>query len=356
MPCCGIGLASGFRWHWVGTENNCEEAAVRSISRLVVSFALSVGVGAAGSLSPTASFAQTLAGKQLRLIVPAPPGGGFDSLARLVATKVSENLKTSVIVENRPGAGQQIGTAVAARAAPDGTTILMVGTNFTTNPLFNRNLPYDALKDFEPVMIMAQTPFMLVATRTLPVTTPQEFVAYAKAHPGRLSYTATQPRGAAQLAAELLKLDAGINMTFVPYQGSAPALTDLMAGRVQVMVDAPVTSMPHVKAGALHALALTSATRSPYLPDIPTLAESGWPHIDVTAWAGLVVPARTPKEDVAWLNAAFTKALSDPQLQKALAAQYWVVTPSSPAETRKFLDKEMKRWADLVARAKLTVN
>lgn len=329
---------------------------MRSVSKLAAGYAMSVAAGLVGSLSPAVSGAQTLAGKQLHLIVPAPPGGGFDSFARLLAGKVSENLKTSVIVENRPGAGQQIGTAVAARAAPDGTTILMVGTNFTTNPIFNRKLPYDALKDFEPIMLMAQTPFMLVATRTLPVKTPQDFIAYAKAHPGQLSYTATQPRGAAQLAAELLKLEAGIDMTFVPYQGSAPALTDVMAGRVQAMIDAPVSSMPHVKAGALHALALTSATRSPYLPDIPTLAESGWPRIDVTAWAGLVVPAGTPKQDVAWLNSVFTKALSDPQLQKALAAQYWVITPDSPEEMRKFLEKEMKRWADLVARAKLNVN
>lgn len=329
---------------------------MRPVSKLVACFATLVGIGVAGSLSPITSIAQTLIGKQLHLIVPAPPGGGFDSFARLLASKVSENLKTSVIVENRPGAGQQIGTAVAARAAPDGTTILMVGTNFTTNPIFNRKLPYDALKDFEPVMLMAQTPFMLVVTRTLPVKTPQEFVAYAKAHPGKLSYTATQPRGAAQLSAELLKLETGIDMAFVPYQGSAPALTDVMAGRVQVMVDAPVSSMPHVKAGALRALALTSASRSPYLPDIPTLAESGWPQIDVTAWAGLVVPARTPKKDVTWLNSAFTKALSDPQLQKSLAAQYWVITPSSPEGMRKFLKNEMERWADLVARAKLTVN
>lgn len=307
-------------------------------------------------LSSSCCHAQSLAGKQLHLIVPAAAGGGFDSFARLIANKVSENLKTPVIVENKGGGGHVIATSAVARAAPDGTTILMVGTNHTTNPIFNKKLTYDSLKDFEPIMIMAKTPFMLVTNHALPVKTAQELVAYAKANPGKLNYTASQPNGASQLAAELLKLGAGIDMTFVPYQGSAPALTDVLAGRVQVMVDAPVTSMPHVEAGGLRPLAVTSAVRSPYIPAVPTLAEAGWPQIDVTAWIGLLVPAGTSKENVQWLNEVFTNALSDSLLQKSLAAQYWTVTPSSPEEMRAFLDKELKRWADLASRAKLTLD
>lgn len=328
---------------------------MRYARKLALCFATFVGIGVADGLSSTSPLAQTLAGKQLHLIVPAPAGGGFDSFARAIAQKVAENLKTSVIVENRGGGGHVIGTATVARAEPDGTTILMVGTNHTINPIFNKRLSYDSLKDFETVMVMAKTPFMLVVTQSLSVKTPQELVAYAKANPGKLNFTASQTGGASQLAGELLKLGAAIDMTFVPYQGSAPALTDVLAGRVQVMIDAPVTAMPHAKTGALRALAVTSGVRSPYLPDVPTLAESGWPQIDVTAWVGLLVPARTSKENVQWLNQAFTKALSDPQLQELLAAQYWTVTPGSPEEMRAFIEKEMNQWDDLVKRANLAI-
>lgn len=297
--------------------------------------------------------AQVFPAKPIRLIVPAAAGGGFDLLARLVGEKVGATWSTPVIVENRPGGGHVIASSFVAKSDPDGYTLLVCGGNHTLNPFLHASLPYDTVKDFESVALMAKTPFILVVHPSIPATSLKDFVAYAKARKGELNFTATQPNGAGHLSGELLKRNGGFDMTFIAYKGSAPALQDVLAGRVPIMFDAPVTALPHIRSGATRALAVTTATRDPLLPDVPTIAESGFPGFEVSAWVALVAPGRTPAAITEKLNAGFTQALADPEIRAKLASQGWRITASSREGLTEFVKGEMNRWGDVVRAAKL---
>jgi tripartite-type tricarboxylate transporter receptor subunit TctC len=300
--------------------------------------------------------AQSFPSKPVRLVVPAAAGGGFDLIARLLGDKVSAAWGRPVIVENRPGAGHVVATSIVAKADPDGHTLLVSGGNHTLNPFTVGNLPYDTLKDFEPVMVLAKTPFVLIVHPSVKVSSLKELVQYAKQQDGKLNFTATQPNGAAHLSGELLKRMAGFDMTFVPYKGSAPALQDVLAGRVPVMFDAPVTSLPHIKRGAMQAIAVTSATREPTLPNVPTIAESGFPKFDVVAWVGLIAPAGTPVAITEKLNQGFAQALSDADVRAKLGSQGWSVTASSRQAMGEFIKSEMDRWGAVVRASNLRTN
>ncbi len=317
--------------------------------RRIATAALVLASIAGGSMA----FAQSFPNKPVRLIVPAAAGGGFDLIARMLGERVSTAWGNPVVIENRPGGGHVVATGFVAKSDPDGYTLLVCGGNHTLNPFLHASLPYDTQKDFESVVLLAKTPFVLVVHPSIPAKNLREFVEYAKSRKGDLNFTATQPNGAAHLSGELLKRTAGFDMTFIAYKGSAPALQDVLAGRVPVMFDAPVTAMPHLKSGATRALAVTSASREAALPDVPTIAESGYPTVDVSAWVALVAPARTPVAVTEKINAGFVQALNEPDVRARLASQGWTVTASSRQGLTDFVKAELDRWGVVVRAAKL---
>src|SRR4030095_4088305 len=239
--------------------------------------------------------AQTYPTKPIRLVVPFPPGGATDILARAVAQKLTETWGQSVVVDNRPGAGGNIGTELVAKAAPDGYTLEMgtVGTHAINASLYAK-IPFDHVKDIAAVILVAGVPNVLVVNPSVPVNSVQELIAYTKANPGKLNFASSGAGTSIHLSGELFKVMAGVKMTHVPYKGSAPALQDLLGGQVQLMFDNLPPSLPQIKAGKLRALAVTSLARAPALPDVPTLSESGLPGFDASSWFGILAPAGTP--------------------------------------------------------------
>ena len=318
------------------------------VRRIAVASILLASIAGSG-----AAFAQGFPNKPVRLVVPAAAGGGFDLIARLLGERVAAAWNNPVVVENRPGGGHVVATSYVAKADPDGYTLLVCGGNHTLNPFLHSSLPYETQKDFESVVLLAKTPFVLVVHPSIPAKNLREFVEYAKSRKGDLNFTATQPNGAAHLSGELLKRTAGFEMTFIAYKGSAPALQDVLAGRVPVMFDAPVTALPHLRSGATRALAVTSASREAALPDVPTIAESGYPTVDVSAWVALVAPARTPAAVTDKINAGFVQALNEPEIRSKLASQGWTVTASSRQGLTDFIRAELDRWGVVVRAAKL---
>jgi tripartite-type tricarboxylate transporter receptor subunit TctC len=304
-------------------------------------------------LSAGAAHADDYPNKPVRLVVGAAAGGGFDVFARLLGDKLSAIWNQPVIVDNRPGAGHVLATEFVAHSEPDGYTLLVAGANHTLNPLLHDKLSYDTLKDFAPVILWAKTPFVLEVNAALPVHSVPELLALARSRDGSLNYTASQLNSSSHIAGELLKQIAQVKMTFVPYRGSAPALQDVLANRVSVMIDAPVSSLPHIRSGALRALAVTSLRREPSLPDVPTMAESGFPGFEVVAWIGLVAPAHTRQAVIDRLNATFTQVLKEPDVRATLAAQGWDITPGSPHDLDLFIQKEIDHYRDVVRAANL---
>src|SRR5512144_2335881 len=286
---------------------------IRFVQRFA--FGLLVAGFAAGA------WAQDYPTKPIRIVVPFPPGGATDLLARAVAQRLTEKWGQAVLVDNRPGAGGNIGSELVAKSAPDGYTLEMgtVGTHSINASLYAK-MPYDHVKDFVPIILVAGVPNVLVVNPALPVNSVQELVAYAKANPGKLNFASSGNGTSIHLSGELFKVMAGVQMTHVPYKGSAPALQDLIGGQVQLMFDNLPPSLPQIKAGKLRALAVTTATRSPALPDLPTIAESGLPGFEASSWFGIVAPAGTPPAIVAKLNAEVAKWLASPEAQEKLLA------------------------------------
>ena len=287
--------------------------------------------------------------KPIRLVVPFPPGGATDILAREVAQKLTEAWGQSVVVDNRPGAGGNIGAELVARAAPDGYTLLMgtVGTHAINASLYAK-LPYDHVKDFAPVILVAGVPNVLVVNPALPVNTVAELIAYAKANPGKLNFASSGNGTSIHLSGELFKVMAGVQMTHVPYKGSAPAVADLISGQVQLMFDNLPPSLPQIKAGKLRALAVTSATRAPALPDVPTIAEAGLPGFEASSWFGVLAPAGTPPAIVARLNAEIAKWLASPEAREKLSKQGANAAGGSPEDFAKHIAAETTKWAKVV--------
>jgi tripartite-type tricarboxylate transporter receptor subunit TctC len=295
------------------------------------------------------AFAQGYPAKPIRIVVPFTPGGTTDVLARAIGQKLTASWTQPVVVDNRPGAAGNIGSEVVAKAAPDGYTLLM-GTVSThgINPGLYSKLPYDPVKDFAPVTLVAKVPNILVLHPSVPASSVTELIAHAKAKPGQLNFASSGNGTSIHLSGELFKTMAGVQMTHVPYKGSAPALTDLLGGQVSLMFDNMPTALPHVKAGRLKALAVTSAKRSPAIPQLPTMAEAGLPGFEATSWFGVLAPAATPKEIVGKLNGEIVRILKTPEVRAQLSGQGAEPVGDTPEEFAAHIKAEMAKWAKVV--------
>lgn len=287
--------------------------------------------------------------KPIRLVVPFPPGGATDILARAVGQRWSEVLGQQVIVDNRPGAGGNIGSELVAHAAPDGYTLLMgtVGTH-AINPSLYAKMPYDHVKDFAPVVLVAGVPNVLVVHPSVPAQNVNELIAYGKANPGKLNFASSGSGTSIHLAGELFKVMTAVQMTHVPYKGSAPAIQDLLGGQVQLMFDNLPSALPQIKAGKLRALAVTSVARSPALPDTPTVAESGLPGFEASSWFGVLSPAGTPPAIITRLNAEAVKWLATPEAQEKMRNLGANAAGGTPADFAAHIRAETLKWARVV--------
>jgi len=301
------------------------------------------------AFGPAPAGAQPFPARPAKLVVPFPPGGPLDVVGRGIAQKLSETWSQGVVVENKPGAGGNIGADFVAKAPPDGYTVVMGAlSTHAVNPNLYAQMPYDAKKDFTPITLVAITPNVLVVNPTLPVHSVKELIAYAKAHPGKLSCGSGSTGSAGHLAGELLKVDAGLDMVHIPYKGAAPATQALLAGDTQLMFDNLANAMVQVKAGKLRALAVTTSQRSKLAPDLPTMAEAGVPGFDISTWFGLMAPAGTPPEVIARWNADVTRILNTPEMRERLIAQGAEAAPDTPAEFTRFIADELGRYARIV--------
>jgi len=294
--------------------------------------------------------------KALRLIVPFPPGGPADALARLVGDKLSASLGKAVVVDNRPGAGGNIGMELGARSAPDGYTLVLAPAgNLTVNPFLYRNVPYDVGRDFAPVTVIAAVPNVLVVHPSVPAKSVAELVRHAKAHPGTLNYSSPGNGSGAHLAGELFKSMTGVDIVHIPFNGIAPAVTAVVGGQVQIMFAGAPSALPQVKAGRLVALGVASPKRIAAAPDLPTLAESGLPGFDVTSWYSIVVPSGTPNDIIARLRSEIASALTQPDIQEKLAGLGAEPIGNTPAEFAAMLKVETAKWGKIVKDANIQV-
>jgi tripartite-type tricarboxylate transporter receptor subunit TctC len=293
--------------------------------------------------------------RPVHIIVGYPPGGSTDIVARLIGNWLSQRLGQQFIVENRAGAGNNIGTEVVTKASPDGYTMLLVNPANTINASLYKHLNFNFLRDIDPVGNVIQVPNVMEVNPSVPAKTVPEFIAYVKANPDKVNVASSGNGTSIHLSGELFKMMTGIKMTHVPYKGSAPMLTDLLAGQVQVTFDNLPSSIGHIKAGKLRALAVTTAKRSPELPDVPTVAESV-PGYEASAFFGFGVPHGTPKEIVDKLNAEINLALKDPGMLKKLGDLGGIPAPGTPDDFKTFLTAETAKWEKVVHAANLSIN
>ncbi len=298
---------------------------------------------------PSTQGALAQSAKPIRLIVPFTPGGSTDILARALAPKLSTALGQNVIIDNKPGAGGSLGASDVAKAEPDGNTLLMghIGT-LAVNPAIYPKLAYDPVKSFAPVAWVARVPNVLVVNAASKARTFKEFIEMARANPGRLTYSSGGNGSAAHITFEYLKLRTKIFMLHIPYRGTAPSVTDLIAGQVDATLTGAPAVLPHVRSGRLRALAVSSAQRIAPLPDVPTVAESGYPGFEADQWYGIVAPAGTPAAVVTRLNAEINKALALPDVMQQLALEGAVPTPGTPQVFAELIKRELPRWAEVV--------
>ena len=289
--------------------------------------------------------AQSFPAKPVRVVVPYPPGGPTDIVARVLFQQVAEATGQQFLIDNRAGAGGNIGAELVAKSPPDGYTVLIGTTAHAINMSLFKNLGYDVQKDLMPVSLLTQGPLVLIAHPQFPASTVKEVIELAKTKPGGLNFASSGNGQSTHLSAELFNTMAGIKMAHVPYKGSAPALTDVMSGQVDVMFDTTLSAMPFVKAGKLKALGLTSAVRSPAAPDVPTIAESGLPGYEVFAWNGVLVPTGTPKAIIQQLNDHIRKAMLLPQVKDKFSAQGFAASWNSPESFGVFLKTEVDKWS-----------
>ena len=286
--------------------------------------------------------------KPIKLVVGYAAGGATDVVARLVANKMGGELGQSIIVDNRTGANSNVGAEIVARAPADGYTLYVYTIANTINASLYNKLGYDPIKDFEPICMMVKIPNLLVVNPSLPIHSVQDYIKYAKESKDGITFASSGSGSSIHLSGEMFKMKTGLNMLHVPYRGSAPAVSDLLGGQVQSMFDNSPSSMPHVKAGKLRALAITSKERSPLLPDVPTIAESGFPGFEVQSWFGLSAPAGTPDAVIKRLNTALNTALKDPTIKQRLADLVATTAPGTPDDMRKFVASELKGWNEVV--------
>jgi tripartite-type tricarboxylate transporter receptor subunit TctC len=314
---------------------------MKRIARLLAGMALVCTAGA--------SLAQGYPNKPIRLIVPFPPGGGTDVLAREAAIKVAGNTGWNIVTENRPGSGGNIGVDTVAKAAPDGYTLVLGQTsNLAINPTLYPNLPYDPEKDLSAVGLVADAPLVIVVPATSPLKTLEDMIAAAKAKPGHLNFASSGNGTVAHLAAVQLQNAAGISLTHVPYKGAAQASNDLIGGQIDMYLSSVPTLIGHVRNGKMRALAVTSAQRVPDMPDVPTIAERGFPGFEAVTWFGLAAPAGTPKDIVQRLNEAFNKALQTQELGVKYQEQGARVLTGTPEQFAKLIHDDRIRWGKIV--------
>ncbi len=293
--------------------------------------------------------AENYPSKPIRMIVPFSVGGTTDILARIIGQELTKAWGQQVIIDNRPGAGGNIGADLVAKSAPDGYTLVMgtVGTHAINASLYKK-MPYDTVKDFAPITLVAAVPNVLVVHPAVPAKSVKELIEYAKANPGKLSFASSGNGTSVHLSGELFKAMAGVSMTHIPYKGSAPAIIDLMGGQVQLMFDNMPTALPHVKAGRLRALAVTSAKRSPAMPDLPTIAEAGVAGYEASSWFGVLAPAGTPSAIVTKLNGEIVRILGLPEIKERLLSQGAEPVGNSPEQFAAHITAEMAKWGNVV--------
>jgi len=297
------------------------------------------------------AFAQTWPNRPVRLVVPFTPGGANDTVARILAPRLTEFWGQPVVIENKPGAGANIGIEVVARSLPDGYTVLITPTALAVNRFLYPSLNYDPIADFAPVTLICSEPNLMAVPNTSSARSVSEFVQQAKARPGGLSYASAGRGTTLHLCGEMFKRMAGVELTHVPYRGSAPAIIDLISGRIDVMFGSTGSMLLHVKAGKLRVLAVTTPQRSPAIPELPTIAESGIPGFNVSSWFALFVPAKTPPEIVRTIHSGTVSALSQPPVREKFSELGAVIIGSTPQELAAHLDSEIKKWGPLIKEA-----
>jgi tripartite-type tricarboxylate transporter receptor subunit TctC len=305
----------------------------------------------AAALFAGCAFAQDYPTRPVHLIVPYTPGTGADILGRLLAPKLGERWNTAVIIENKPGATGNIGTEYVAKSAPDGHTLLLVATSFGTTPALKSSLPFDPVKSFAPVALIATSGLVVVIHPQLPARTMREFIDLAKREPGKMHYSSPGNGGPQHLAMELLKLETGIDVVHVPYKGAAGALQDVVGGHVQATIAAVQTAHVNVQSGKLRALALMSAERSPAYPDVPTMKEQGLSDLEVETWYGAFAPANTPSQVIRKVNSEIDAALKDPAVRAVLEKQGMTPRGGPPERLGELVRRELPRWARVVKAA-----
>ena len=300
---------------------------------------------------PSAAFTQDYPTRPVHLIVPYTPGTGADILARLLGPKLGERWKGGVPTENKPGATGNIGADFVAKAAPDGHTLLFVATSFGTTPALQKNRPFDPVKSFEPVALVATSGLVVVTHPQVPVRSMKDLIEAAKRQPGKMHYSSPGNGGPQHLAMELIKLETGMNIVHVPYKGAAGALADVVGGHVEATIAAVQTAYPHVQSGKLRALAIMSAQRSPAYPDVPTMKEQGLADLEVETWYGAFAPANTPSQIVQKVNGDINAVLREAQIREALEKQGMTPVGGTPQRLAELVKRELPRWNRVVSAA-----
>lgn len=313
---------------------------------------LRAGLAAVLLACSTVALAQVYPTKPIRWIVPYTGGGITDVVTRLVTTKMQAALGQSIVVDNKPGANSILGSDLAAKAAPDGYTMLTVIAGYSANvTLYAGKLPFDSIKDLTPISLVAIAPLIMTASNALPAKDVRELLAHAKANPGKLNFGSSGIGAAAHLTTELLKQTAGIDMVHVPFKGTAPAMQAAMANDIQILVDTPSSLMPQVKGGKLKALGMFSGKRLTAYPEVPTVAEAGGPALESSTWVLFMAPGATPREIINRLSAEAAKAVRDPEVQNRLVQTGIEPVGNTPAEAKQFLDAEIAKWAKVITTA-----
>lgn len=313
-----------------------------------------VAYGAALGLTAPELFAQNYPTRPIRLVIPYPPGGGADNVARVFAQKLSESLGQQIVIDNRGGAAGIIGAEIVAKSKPDGYTLLDDSSSRAVNPALHK-LPFDTVKDFTPVGMIVVNPNILVVHPSLPVKTVRELIALAKAHPGRITYASSGIGSAPHMGVELFKYLAKVDMVHVPYKGGGPALADLIGGHVQLLIPNIASGLPHVKSGKLRGIAVTSTKRSRSMPELPTVAESGLPGYELHEWNALFAPAGTAPEIIAKLNTELAKVLALPEVQERFFQMGAEAAPGTPEQLGAYVNSELAKWAKVVKDMKIKV-
>ena len=311
---------------------------------------------AAVGVTASTSFAQDYPSRAITVIVPQPPGGGTDIISRLVAQQLSVQVGQPVVIENRAGAGTVVGSDAAAKAAPDGYTLLAgLTANMAVNPSLFRKLSYDPIRDFTPVGMLAEFPFVLVVSKNFPAHSVKELIALAKAKPGEINFASAGNGSGQHLSGELFKLMSGADITHVPYRGAAPAYSDVISGRTPVFFDNLASALGQIKSGNVRALAVTGKERSPLLPDVPTVAEAGVPGYQNYVWFGFWAPKKTPRPIVEKLHAEIQKAVSNPTVRQRILADAGVPMNTPLADIEPLVKADIAKWADVIKRAHISV-